>query len=228
MRWFILWAGIVLTAAITVVSALLDTPEAESQLGVHVNSAWVTVGALAAFILFVGARVIGLERENARLKEARPNLTVALRDPEAIGVLDGRHFQIAVSNEPGFAASLQTRVSVQDVQPPLAQNVRLPAQLQSWAEDISPSDTAHFTVLHTQHGSTGGNQRAEAVCMLLNRPLSLDLIHGAERYEIFYRVTANNLPRGIDFYCAMKRRVVDNEYVWDVTWGLGSKPEPKK
>lgn len=206
-----------LSAGIAVAFAV---PEVKSQLGPY--SPWVTPGAIAAFVTLVGIRVIWLESENRRLGRSRPNLTVTLPDPTTIGAVDSCTFEIAVSNEPDFAASLQTRVFVQEVHPPSAHGIRLPAHFQGWSEDISPSETAHCAILRIQHGSVSGNPRAEAVCDLSTGFLSLDLIHGAEQYEIFYRVTATNLLRGVDFHCAMKRRVMNLEYVWDVTWEFGA------
>jgi len=53
----------------------------------------------------------------------------------------------------------------------------------------------------------------------------LDLIHDSDKFVISYRVTANNLPRGIDFHCFVTRTAPDGaNFRWEMIWGLGLKP----
>jgi len=128
MRSAVSWAGIVLTAAFLVVSAILDTPEAESRLGVELGSSWLVVGAVIAFVVVVFFKVTDLQIDLNRLRRTRPRLAVKLPEPEIFEVLDSPSFQITVSNAPDFAGAVQPKVFVQAISPP-PPNVRLPAHL---------------------------------------------------------------------------------------------------
>ena len=168
-----------------------------------------------------------VEREGriAVLERKQPDITLILPEPEMLGVLDIRRFDIGIVTSRDFAPSLATRIFVRAVEPPLPKEFRLPAQVSDAWDDIGVDETRYWTILRTQRGTTNGQPMSQAICSLTTaQAFALDLIHGVDAYLISYKLTARNLREGIDFYCAMKRSVVNRtDFIWDVTWGLGGR-----
>jgi hypothetical protein len=226
MRSFASWAGIVLGAAFLVASAILDTPEAESRLGVQLANSWVIVAGAILFVIAVFFKVFDLQADLIRLRRTQPKLSVELPEAVTFELLDSPDFQVAVSNAPNFASAVQAKVFVQATDPPQL-NVRFPAQLQQWSRNIGPDETTHYRVLQKQHGASGGNPTCTLWSLVESGgAFHLDLIHGSDRLLISYRVTANNLARGIDFHCSVKRSAPDGaNFQWETTWGFGLRPK---
>ncbi len=211
-----------LAAALVVGSSLLDTPEVEKQLGIKLSNEWTTLGAVALFIVLVGVKVISLEKALNELRDTRPKLSLKLPPKVTIQTLDDMSFSVGVSNGPNSGAAIRPKVTLMSVDPPVS-SVTLPSVVnEGYEDDINPDDMRHFVILRTQHGtqnmSGASNPTKTILCDLGSGFFHLDLLHGSLPFTLRYRVTANNMQKGMDFSCAVSRRTLDNEWNWDFEW----------